>query len=77
MKTLAFVLRFHALQFTIGLGLVAGAIGMYFAYVPTPANVPYETIGDMVHPWFEVIVGAIGLWCVASAWLKARTLRAS
>ncbi|PNE59875.1 hypothetical protein A8H39_01645 [Paraburkholderia fungorum] len=77
MKTLAFVLRFHALQFVLGLGLVAGAIGMHFSYVPTPAGAPYESIGDMVHPWFEVIVGVIGLGCVVSAWLKGRTLRAS
>jgi hypothetical protein len=72
MKTLAFVLRYHALRLLFGIGMLVCAISFYRAYVPTPESVPFESVGDMVHPWFEIVAGAVGLWCVVTAWLKGR-----
>lgn len=71
MKTLIFVLVHYWLRFFFGVGMLVCAIGFYVSYVPTPADVPFESLGDMAYPWFPIAEGAVGLWCIVSAWLKA------
>ncbi len=70
MKTLIFIIKFHWLRFFFGIAMLVCAFDFWRSYVHTPANMPFESLADMLYPWFPIVTGAVGLWCVASAWRR-------
>lgn len=70
-STFMFMLRWHPVQFVLGLGLVLASIYGIAMHEPTPAHYGFVSVVDVYGPaiWTITIIGGLGL--VASAWWKA------
>lgn len=53
------------------LSIFAGNI--FLNYVPTPANVPYESFFDMTYPWLPGVAAVVGGLLLLEAMLGAAT----
>ena len=74
-STLAFVLRWHGLQFIGGLAvLVLGGLG-WASFTPDPPGLAYQSGVDMVGTWPYLIACVIGAGNALRAWSKGSRQR--
>lgn len=73
-STMMFVLRWHGLQFVLGLALTAKVVWAY-AHQPAPLDAPYVSLVSMLFPWICAVGLLGGVWNMVSAWRKGSKLR--
>ncbi|WP_186087664.1 hypothetical protein [Burkholderia gladioli] len=75
MKSLLFVATFFPLRVLGGAVMLVAAVGLALTHVPTPANLPFQTLDDVTYPWLQIILGAIGALLIVSACRAAERIR--
>ncbi|WP_186143701.1 hypothetical protein [Burkholderia gladioli] len=75
MKTLLFATTFFPLRVLGGALMLVTAVVLALAYVPTPANLPFQTLDDVAYPWLQITLGAVGALFIVSACRAAERIR--
>ncbi|WP_186128616.1 hypothetical protein [Burkholderia gladioli] len=55
--------------------MLVAAVALALVYVPTPADLPFQTLGDVTYPWLQITLGVIGALLIVSACRAAERIR--
>ncbi|WP_369050122.1 hypothetical protein [Burkholderia gladioli] len=75
MKTLLFAATIFPLRVLGGAVMLVAAVALALVHVPTPADLPFQTLDDVTYPWLQIILGAIGALLIVSACRAAERIR--
>ncbi len=75
MKTLLFAATISPLRVLGGTLMLAAAVALALVHVPTPADLPFQTLDDVTYPWLQIILGVIGALFIVSACRAAQRIR--
>ncbi|MDE4928826.1 hypothetical protein PQH03_29690 [Ralstonia insidiosa] len=74
-STLAFVLRWHGLEFIGGLvALILGLLGL-LNFKPDPPGLAFQSLPDMLGIWPYMLCMAVGAFMTVRAWRRGSSLR--